>query len=348
MPRKAERLVRRLTETIIPDVVGLRGLFAAIDADRASHEAIEQLGVRADQLLEAVLSAINPELWRQLRAPVREHWIARLRPGLPRIMSRIVRALQESPERYIDLSELAAAQVRDRPELIGEILWGTGRAEFRFIEWSGGVIGMLMGLCMAALWSAHPAVWLVSLGGAFVGGFTNWLAIRMVFAPVHPVRIGPWTVHGLVFRRQAEVSDLLASSVMERMIGFSGMLGHLSARSVLFRELHRDVIARELEETTGGAAALVTMALGARSREQAVAAMSAAMAREGPDLLGGITLGPENRTAVLDVLSGRLRALAPERYGRMMHFMVAEDEHLLVAAGVVLGGAAACLGGLTL
>lgn len=344
VPRKAERLVRRFTETLVPDLGGVRSLLGVIDAERAAEEAVAQLGPRADRLLEAVLSAVNPELWRQLRAPVREHWIARLRPGLPRIMSRILRTLQESPERYIDLPELAAEQVRHRPEALGEILWRTGRAEFRFIEWSGGVVGLLMGLGMAALWSAVPSPWLATGGGAFVGGLTNWLAIRMVFAPVHPVRIGPWIWQGLVLRRQSEVSDLLATSVMERMMGFGEMLRHLSSRSVLFRELHHGVIAQELEETTGGAATLVTLALGARNTDEAIDSMSAAMARDGPELLAEVTLGEANRTAILGALSDRLRSLSPERYGRMMHFMVAEDENLLVAAGAVVGGIAAYAG----
>lgn len=340
LPSKAERLVRDFTRIIVPDVVGLRSLLGAIDADRAAGDALAQLGPRGDKVLELVLSAVNPGLWSKLRPPVRDHWISRLRPGLPRLISRILRELQQHPERYIDLPSMAAAQARQRPELLSDIMWSTGRSEFRFIEWSGGVIGAVMGLFMALVWSSYPSAWIAVLGGAFVGGFTNWLALRMVFAPLQPVPIGPWTLQGLVYRRQREVSGLLATIVMDRMVSFGEMQRHLAATSVAYRQLCREAIAQELEHTSGGAASLVTLALGAPNVAQAIDAMAAAMVDQVPEVLGDLSLGGGQRAAILEQLSSRLRDLEPATYGRMLHFMVAEDEHLLVAAGALLGGIA--------
>lgn len=39
-----------------------------------------------------------------------------------------------------------------------------------------------------------------------VGYITNWLAIKLIFEPVDPVKMGPFVLQGLFLKRQDEVS----------------------------------------------------------------------------------------------------------------------------------------------
>lgn len=63
-----------------------------------------------------------------------------------------------------------------------------------------------------------PATWIIlpSIGGV-IGYFTNYLAVRMIFRPIHPRRFLGLRIQGLIGRRQAE----LAASI-GRVVG-----GHL-------------------------------------------------------------------------------------------------------------------------
>ena len=48
--------------------------------------------------------------------------------------------------------------------------------------------------------------WTLSVGGLVVGLATNWLALKRIFEPVNPVKIGPVVLQRLFLRRQDRVS----------------------------------------------------------------------------------------------------------------------------------------------
>ena len=39
---------------------------------------------------------------------------------------------------------------------------------------------------------------------------TNWLAVKLIFEPVLPVKVGPFTIQGIFLQRQQEVSAAFA------------------------------------------------------------------------------------------------------------------------------------------
>ena len=43
-----------------------------------------------------------------------------------------------------------------------------------------------------------------------VGWATNWLALKVIFRPLNPHKIGPFTIHGIFLKRQNEVSETFA------------------------------------------------------------------------------------------------------------------------------------------
>ena len=53
---------------------------------------------------------------------------------------------------------------------------------------------------------------------AFIGWFTNYLAIKMLFHPRKPKRILGWTLQGLFPKRQAELADLLGDIVEKELV----------------------------------------------------------------------------------------------------------------------------------
>lgn len=57
------------------------------------------------------------------------------------------------------------------------------------------------------VWLLYDKPWTLPAGGAVVGYITNWLAIKLIFEPVDPVRIGPFVLQGLFLKRQDEVRE---------------------------------------------------------------------------------------------------------------------------------------------
>lgn len=57
--------------------------------------------------------------------------------------------------------------------------------------------------------------------GAFIGWLTNYVAIRMLFHPREPVRIGFWTWQGLFPKRQQELAAKLGEIVENELVNHS-------------------------------------------------------------------------------------------------------------------------------
>ena len=62
--------------------------------------------------------------------------------------------------------------------------------------------------------------------GAVIGYFTNYLAVKMLFRPLHPVKIGNWTLPftpGVIPRGSAVGEHLLTKKDLEQMLLSDGV-----------------------------------------------------------------------------------------------------------------------------
>ena len=83
------------------------------------------------------------------------------------------------------------------------------------------------------------------LVGALVGGFTNWLAILMLFRPREPVRIFWWSLQGVIPSRHAQLAERIADTVENSLLtqddlekAMSGVNWHDEVDSLIRRVLH--------------------------------------------------------------------------------------------------------------
>lgn len=61
------------------------------------------------------------------------------------------------------------------------------------------------------LWIVWSPWWSLALTGAAVGLVTDQLALKLIFEPVEPKRIGPFVLQGLFLKRQDEVGREFAA-----------------------------------------------------------------------------------------------------------------------------------------
>lgn len=76
-----------------------------------------------------------------------------------------------------------------------------------------------------------PDVWTwitLPLIGAFIGWGTNWLAVKMIFRPIRPVRILGIRVQGLIGRRQQELAKAIGRVVGTHLVEHKDVLKALN------------------------------------------------------------------------------------------------------------------------
>lgn len=62
---------------------------------------------------------------------------------------------------------------------------------------------------------------LIPLISAFIGWFTNWIAIKMLFHPKLPTKILGITFHGIFPKRQKQFAEKLGKLVSQELLSFS-------------------------------------------------------------------------------------------------------------------------------
>ena len=124
-----------------------------------------------------------------------------------RFISAFVRKLQANIVDTIDLKHCVTTQMLEDRSKLGKLFQICGQAELNFLTNSGLWFGFLLGMiqmCITLLWD-NP--WVMSVGGGVVGFATNWLALKWIFQPVNPTKVGPFVLQGMFLKRQKEVSE---------------------------------------------------------------------------------------------------------------------------------------------
>jgi uncharacterized membrane protein YheB (UPF0754 family) len=68
---------------------------------------------------------------------------------------------------------------------------------------------------------------LIPFIGAGIGWLTNVVAIRMLFRPKVPIKVGGITVHGILPKRQKELAKAIALAVEKELLPLDNLLGRI-------------------------------------------------------------------------------------------------------------------------
>ena len=88
--------------------------------------------------------------------------------------------------------------------------------------------------------------WLLPATGAFVGWFTNKLALTLLFRPHKPVRLGPWHLQGIIPARHQRLADAIARTVQRDLLS-EEEIARLVAEIDLRSEVE-DAVARAIDQ----------------------------------------------------------------------------------------------------
>eukprot|EP00467_Chlorarachnion_reptans_P026011 CAMPEP_0114522670 /NCGR_PEP_ID=MMETSP0109-20121206/20865_1 /TAXON_ID=29199 /ORGANISM="Chlorarachnion reptans, Strain CCCM449" /LENGTH=381 /DNA_ID=CAMNT_0001703901 /DNA_START=519 /DNA_END=1664 /DNA_ORIENTATION=- len=209
VPAKAGKMSERMVEMLTSTLISVPEVFARLNPTKIS-----------DCLLPLVQDAAIPNFFAL-------KWLSA--PFLKGCLVNCAKDLQVRIESILDLKELVVGEMlRDRTILV-ELFKKVGSAELRFLTDSGLFFGFLLGIIQMMVWLVFPRGWTLPVGGAVVGYLTNWIALKMIFEPVNPVRVfNLFEVQGLFLKRQSEVAvefgDHLSSAVLTSQQLWGNML----------------------------------------------------------------------------------------------------------------------------
>lgn len=342
IPAKRRQMAEIEVELVLGKLLSVEELANRLDPD-ALTEAIERrLKQVVRKVINDVMTESAPQLWAALPVQGKNLVYQRIENDIPNVVHKMVEDFQNNINEILDIKELVVEQLVNSPELINEIFLTAGDKEFPFIVRSGFYFGFLFGLPTMVLWYFFQAWWLLPLGGLLVGYATNWIAIKIIFEPKNPIRLGPVTIQGMFLKRQKEVSEVYSAIIEQKLItpkNITHIILHGSGSAQLLEliELHvNDAIERYV------AVAQPYFALGVGSDNyHRMKSLAVKQIFENSDkyLLYAYDYA-NSALRIGEDLSERMQELSAVEFEGVLRPAYQQDEWKLIVVGAILGGLA--------
>ena len=172
-------------------------------------------------------------------------------------------------------------------------------------------------------------------GGGIVGLATNWLALKWIFKPVDPFKLGPFVLQGKFLRRQKEVaaefSDYFANNILT---------GKQIWHSVLTDPETKPEFARMFADHTQSFIDRITHWFRIRLEPETVNKIADRAVEKLPNHVPVLFPYMDQALNLQETLRVRMEAMSSRKFERVLHPIFEEDELTLILAGAALGFAA--------
>jgi uncharacterized membrane protein YheB (UPF0754 family) len=245
----------------------------------------------------------------------------------------------------LDLKYLAVSALTQNKVLLNQMFLSCGEAEFKFIKKSGLYFGFIFGLFQMIIWYVYPAWWILPLFGILVGYFTNYLALKLIFRPLNPIKIGKLHIQGMFMKRQVEVSTEYSKIVSSKILTIEDIFEYI-IRGPSSEKLEK-IVKRQIEftinETAGILRSLVEISTGSKLFLHIRNIASFRFMQELPMNIRHVFGYAENALDLEHILREKMISLPPKEFESFLRPVFKEDETTLIIIGAVLGGLAGLL-----
>ena len=266
VPRKAEKMATIAVELMTSKLIQPQEIFARLDPKRIAQEIEKPLMAAAEDITREVAQQYQPGLWEGMPEFARKKLIKRVQAKAPEIVEHIMGEVQKDVIKYFDIKHMVISNLLKDKRLLNEIFKKVGKQEFKFFSNVGFIFGFAIGvvqmLCWVVTQGKYP--WMLPMFGGFVGFFSDWMALQMMFRPLYPKKVLGYTWQGLFIKRQNEVAADYAALISKQLLTSRNMMEELfsGTNSDKVIELVSRHVKQEIDLQAGIVRPLVVYAIG--------------------------------------------------------------------------------------
>ncbi|MGW7532868.1 DUF445 domain-containing protein [Amycolatopsis sp. NPDC054798] len=339
VPKHGGRMAAIATELLTANLLDIKEVFARVDPVIITRELEQPLLRAVDGIARDVLEQHHPRLWEVMPTLAQELLIKQVQASTPQLVREFLDEVRDNLDEVLDVRHMTVEQLtRDRALLV-RLIRETSRPEMTFIARAGIVFGFVLGLVQALVWALTRQPLVLPIFGGAIGLFTDWLAIKMIFLPREPVRLGRVILQGKFQRRRAEVARQYGELVANEVLTVPNLLDALlrGPKSDRLVAMVERAVGHAVDAQVSAAKPVVALTVGAqRLQEMKHAAAQRALA-EMP-LTARYAEG--YLTEAMDVakmVEQRMLALTPLEFEGLLRPAFRQDEWKLIAVGGVIG-----------
>ncbi len=340
IPRKAAIMSSIACDTLTSRLIKPEEVFDRLDPNRVAQELEKPMLPIVEKITHDVMSHYQPGLWESIPENAKRMLIKRIQQQSPDMVRQLMQETKDNLSQVFDLKDMVVTNLTKDKKLLNKIFLESGNKEFQFIRNSGIYFGFAIGLVQLVVWLLTHNVWVMPIFGLFTGWFTDWLALKMIFAPQQPKKyFGLFTWHGLFFKRQQEVASAYGALIAKEVLTPRNMIesiltGKLSDN--LFNMIQKNV-QQMVDEQAGVLKPIVVFAVGSEKYKAMKNAITGNMVQQLPVALSHIEKYAEDAMDIQNTLVTKMKELTPEEFEGVLRPAFKQDEWILITVGAVLG-----------
>lgn len=339
IPAKRQEMAEIEVELVLGKLLSVQELASRVDSKKLTNAMQRRLKQVLRRIVNDVMRECAPQIWASLPVQAKNLLYARVEADIPYVMNNLVNDFKHNIEEIVNIKELVVNKLVESPELINEIFIKSGAKEYPFIERSGFWFGFLFGLPTMLIWMYFPQWWVLPFGGLIVGYLTNWIALKIIFEPKHPIKFLGFTFQGMFLKRQEEVSRVYSDIIEAKLMTSENIIetalhGSGSAQFLEIIELHvNDAIERYIAfaQPTFG------LVIGTESYYKMKDIASKRIFEDSEKYLRYAFEYTNDAMNIGDDLCERMKALSPEEFEGVLRPAYEADEWKLIVTGAMLG-----------
>ncbi|MDP7592576.1 MAG: DUF445 family protein [Litorilituus sp.] len=345
IPQKRRKMAEISVDLVLGKLLSVQELAARLEPDKVSQAIERRLKQVLRRIINDVMQESAPTVWATLPAQIKKLIYSRVEADIPNVVDKMVTDFQHNIIEILDIKELVVEYLSEHPLLINEIFLTAGNKEFPFIIRSGFYFGFLLGLPTMVCWYFFQAWWILPLGGLLVGYLTNWIALKIIFEPKDPIKVGPFVIQGMFLKRQNEVADVYSRLIEQKLMNSENIIkavlhGSGSDQLLELVELHvNDAIDRHVSI----AQPYFGLGIGAKNYFKMRELATQRLFDSSEQYLlymheyanGALNIGND--------LRDKMQALSATEFEGVLRPAYQQDEWKLILTGAILGGIAGVL-----
>lgn len=342
IPSKAKRMAETAVDLWTSKLLDIGTQFARIKPDIVAEEMAPGIDHLSRQIIDEVMEAKMPLLWKQTPESIKKNLYEEVARSLPSIVEEMMKDVKRDFTNMLDLKTLAVVALTQNKELLNQMFLKCGEQEFKFIIRSGWYFGFIFGLVQMVVWYFYPLWWILPVFGILVGYYTNYLALKLIFRPLKPIKIGGFTIQGMFIKRQKEVSAEYSRMVASNIITIENIFEYI-IRGPGSKRLKR-IVSRQIDKTINETAGTLRSALetytGTRMFVHIRNIACFRFMQELPMNIRQVFGYAENALNLEEILREKMSALSAQEFESFLRPVFKEDETTLILIGAALGGIA--------
>lgn len=342
IPSKAGVMAGKAVDLISQNLIRIEDQFQNLDAHRVVEEMKPELERVSEKIIEEVMTTQAPVLWSRLPDAVKHQLYRTVKEDLPFTVEKLMEEINANINEFFDLRQMVVSTLTADKGLLNKIFLKCGSREFKFIEKSGAYFGFLFGLIQMVVWYHIQPWWFLPLAGVAVGFCTNWLALKLIFKPEKPWRMGKFQVQGLFIKRQKEVSGEYATIIAGQILTSPKIFDHIffGSNSGPASELIRKHVTKVVDMASGSSRELIQWITGTRKYKIIKNIAYSSFMEDLRIIISQVFSYTQEALNLENTLRNRMQALQPGEFAGFLHPIFEEDEWKLIAVGALLGGLA--------